>query len=193
MSDAALVRRCLAGDAVAARELVERFQRDVYNFCLRFLAHQQDAEDVTQEVFLRVFRSLGRWDGERPLRPWILGIAVNRCRTCASRRGKSPDLADYLHETADHRPEDDSLELAQAIRCAVDGLRDDYRAVFVLFHERGQSYEEISQAIGCPVGTVKTWLHRARLIVLDTLRSKGLIEEIPATPAPSEAGRIKQK
>ncbi|HJZ54887.1 MAG TPA: RNA polymerase sigma factor [Gemmataceae bacterium] len=183
MSDAALVRRCLTGDPAACRELVEQFQADVFGLCARLLGHRHDAEDVTQEVFLRVFRSLRRWDAARPLRPWVLGITVNRCRTWVGRRAKGPELADYLHETADHRPEDDTAELHREIRAAVDDLRIDYRAVFVLFHERGQSYEEIADAVGRPVGTVKTWLHRARVELLDRLRSRGLV---PAEPTPTD-------
>ena len=69
---------------------------------------------------------------------------MNRCRTWVGRRGKGPELADYLHETPDHRPADDSAEMRTEIRAAVDALRDDYREVFVLFHEQGQSYEEIA-------------------------------------------------
>jgi len=177
VSDAALVRRCLRGDPDATRELVERFQGDVFGLCVRLLRNQHDAEDVAQEVFLRVFRSLNRWDASRPLKPWVLGITVNRCRTAMGKRAKGPELADYLHETADHRPSDDSTELAREIRGAVDELREDYRAVFVLFHEHGQAYEEIAEAIERPVGTVKTWLHRARVEVLERLRSRGLVEE----------------
>src|SRR5438128_5479567 len=121
--EAALVKRCLRGDAEAIHTLVERFESDVYGLCVRLLRHRHDAEDVTQEVFLRVFRSLRRWDSARPLRPWIMGIAVNRCRTCVSRRGKGPELADYLHETPVHRPQDDTAELHREIRVAVDDLR----------------------------------------------------------------------
>jgi RNA polymerase sigma-70 factor (ECF subfamily) len=185
VSEAALVRRCLAGDPAACRELVERFQADVFGLCARLLGHRHDAEDVTQEVFLRVFRSLRRWDPGRPLRPWVLGITVNRCRTHVGRRGRGPELADYLHETADHRPEDDSGELHRELRAAVDDLRADYRIVFVLFHEHGRAYEEIAEAVGRPVGTVKTWLHRARLELLDRLRTRGLV---PADPAPTDTG-----
>ena len=185
-ADAALVRRCLTGDPAACRELVEKYQSDVFTVCQRLLAHCHDAEDVTQEVFLRVFRSLRRWDSERPLRPWILGIAVNRCRTWVVRRAKGPELADYLHEAPDQRPADDSVELRTEIRAAVDALRGDYREVFVLFHERGQSYEQISQVVDRPVGTVKTWLHRARLELLERLRSRGLVPDEPS-PDPSSA------
>lgn len=186
MSDAALVRRCLAGDPAAARELVGRFEADVLGLCVRLLGHRHDAEDVTQDVFLRVFRSLGRWDPARPLRPWVLGITVNRCRTAAGRRAKLAEPADYLHEAADPRPADDAGELAREVRAAVDDLRPDYQAVFVLFHEQGQSYEQVAEAIGRPVGTVKTWLHRARLLLLDRLRSRGLVPDDPAAKVTSD-------
>jgi len=79
---------------------------------------------------------------------------------------------------------DDSIELRTGIRAAVDSLRADYREVFVLFHEFGQSYERISLAIDRPVGTVKTWLHRARLEILDLLRSRGFIpNDLVSNPA----------
>ena len=111
MSDeAALVRRCLRGEGEAIRTLVERFQAEVFGLCVRLLHHRQDAEDVAQEVFLRVFRSLRRWDGERPLKPWIMGITVNRCRTWMSQRARRPELVDYLHETASSQPADDGAE-----------------------------------------------------------------------------------
>ena len=176
-ADAALVKRCLTGDPAAARELVERFQTDVLAVSRRLLSHLHDAEDVAQEVFLRVFRSLNRWDAARPLRPWILGITVNRCRTWIGKRAKAPALADYLDESPDRKPADDSAEMVREIRAAVDALRGDYREVFVLFHEQGRAYEEIAEAVGRPVGTVKTWLHRARLEVLDRLRSRGLVPD----------------
>jgi RNA polymerase sigma-70 factor (ECF subfamily) len=175
IEEATLVRRCLRGDAEAIRLLVEQFQGGVYGLCVRLLTHRHDAEDVTQEVFLRVFRSLGRWDSARPLKPWIMGIAVNRCRTWLSRRGRRPELVDYLQDTVTAPQNDDADELLVEIRAAVNALRREFREVFVLFHEQGQSYEDIAQALGCPVGTVKTWLHRARLEVLDRLRRRGMV------------------
>lgn len=176
--DVILVRRCLKGDEFAIGALVERYQPDVFGLCIRLLHHRQDAEDVAQEVFLRIFRSLKGWDSTRPLKPWIMGITVNRCRTWMSQRAKRPELVDYLHETASTEPVDDGAELIREIQAALLELRWEYRSVFVMFHERGLPYEEIAEAIEKPIGTVKTWLHRARLEVLDRLRRRGMISEV---------------
>jgi len=177
--DANLVRHCLRNDPRAIRVLVEQFQDMVVGLCVRLLGHRHDAEDVTQEVFLRIFRSLRRWDKSRPLKPWILGIAVNRCRTWLSQRARRPELVEYLHETAVAPPADDSRELTREIDAALAQLRPEYRLAFVLYHDQGQSYDAIAEVLGRPVGTIKTWLHRTRLELLDMLRQRGLVDELP--------------
>jgi RNA polymerase sigma-70 factor (ECF subfamily) len=159
---------------------VDQFQPTVYGLCVRLLTHRHDAEDVTQEVFLRVFRSLHRWDSSRPLKPWIMGIAVNRCRTWLAQKVRRPELADYLQDVVAAPLADDSAELLAEIHAALKDLRPEFREVFVLFHEHGQAYEDIAQTLGCPLGTVKTWLHRARQEVLERLRQRGMV--------PTEAG-----
>src|SRR5437763_12446080 len=113
--DVTLVRRCRRNDPAAIRALVERFQGAVFGLCVRLLGHRHDAEDVAQEVFLRVFRSLRTWDPSRPLRPWVMGIAVNRCRTWMAQRARRPELVDYLQDTAAGPAPDDSAELAAEI------------------------------------------------------------------------------
>lgn len=173
--DRDLARRCLSGDVAATRELVERFQHEIYGLCTRLLHHHQDSEDVAQEVFLRVFRSLGKWDPSRPLRPWVLTIAVNRCRTWLAKRPKRPELIEYIAELPGKDAPAADGELAAVVAAAVENLRDDYREVFVLFHETGRSYEEIAEVVGRPVGTVKTWLHRSRAIILERLNELGLM------------------
>jgi RNA polymerase sigma factor (sigma-70 family) len=176
--DALLVRRCLRGEPAAVQQLVAQFQGEVFGLCVRLLHHRHDAEDVTQEVFLRIFRSLRRWDSGRPLRPWIMGITVNRCRTWLTQRARRPEPVPHLHETAEAAPSDDATELTREIQAAVDELRIEYRSVFVMFHEQGLPYEDIAQAIGKPLGTVKTWLHRARQEVLERLRRRGMVPEV---------------
>lgn len=186
--DAEVVQKCLLGDSEAIQQLVLHYQQDVLGLCVRMLQHRQDAEDVTQEVFLRIFRSLHRWDSSRPLKPWIVGIAVNRCRTWLSQRAKRPELIDYLESAASAPLADDSQELIREINRATQFLRPDYRAVFVLFHQQGQPYEEIAQAMDRPVGTIKTWLHRARLEVLHQLQQRGMVPvEEPENSEGSEA------
>jgi RNA polymerase sigma-70 factor (ECF subfamily) len=157
-----LVDQCLAADPAAIRTFVESFQAGVYGLCYRMTRHHEDAEDVTQEVMLRAIRSLGSWDRQRPLRPWILAIAANRCRTYLVQQSKRPRATDDLAEVPDsRRPERDS-ELADELDLALNELRPEYRMVMVMYHEQDLPYEEISEVIGRPIGTVRTWLHRAR-------------------------------
>jgi RNA polymerase sigma-70 factor (ECF subfamily) len=173
--EADLVRRCLRGETEAIKSLVDQFQSEVFGLCMRLLNHRQDAEDVSQEVFLRIFRSLRRWDSSRPLKPWIIGITVNRCRTWLAQRARRPELADYLQDVAPAPPADDSAELLSEIRAALRELRPEYREAFILFHQQGQSYDVIAAALDRPVGTIKTWLHRARMEILDRLRRRGMV------------------
>lgn len=176
--DAALVRRCLRDDSAAIEALVERFQGDVLGLCLRLLHHRHDAEDVCQEVFLRVFRSLKRWDSARPLKPWIMSIAFNRCKTHLGQRSRRPEPVDYLHETAAGPNHEEPKELAREIQAALATLRIEYRTAFVLYHEQGLAYDDIAEAVAKPVGTVKTWLHRARQEMLEYLKRRGMVSEI---------------
>jgi len=184
--DRALVRRLCAAEEAAYEELLHRFEHPIYNLVCRLTDHPEDGADVTQEVFLRIFRSLKGWDSSRLLKPWIMGIAVNRCRTWLAQRSRRPELVDYLQDTVAAQPADDSGELLTEIQSALAVLRVEYRTVFVLFHEQGQPYEEIAAALDRPVGTIKTWLHRARLELLERLRQRGMVPEEDA----SAGGRL---
>lgn len=174
-AEMALVRGCLRNDPDAMRCLVETYQADVYGLCVRLLADRHEAEDVAQEVFVRVLRGLRGWDANRPLKPWIMGAALNRCRTYLAKRARRPQFFATVPEPAPVAVPESARELNAAITEAVEDLRADYREVFVQFHERGLSYEAISGAMRRSVGTIKTWLHRARIQVLQRLRERGLI------------------
>jgi len=172
--DADLVRALQRGDPDAVRQLVEQFQGVILALGIRMLGHRHDAEDVAQETILRALRGIGGFDEERPLRPWLLGIAANRCRTALGRRARRPIPVESIGEQIDPRqPPADTNDLAAELERALDRLRPDYRVVFVLFHEQGLPYEEISAAIDRPLGTVKTWLHRARIEIAEDLARRG--------------------
>lgn len=190
--DADLVRQCLKRDAAAVRRLIERFESDIFGLCVRMLNNRHDAEDVAQEVFLRVFRSLHRWDEARPLRPWIMGITVNRCRTWLTQRARRPELHENIQDAAASRMEDESVELAREITAALGILRPEYRAAFVMFHEQGRPYDEIAEALRRPVGTIKTWLHRARTEMLKRLRERGMVPDEETNMAAMEREKRRQ-
>lgn len=177
MDDPKLVEALRASDPRAPRLLLERYQGVVFGLCVRMLNHREDAEDVVQETFVRAFRALGGFDAEQPLRPWLLGIAANRCRTALARRGRTLTLAPV--EAAEHQPDHrpglvDPDDLAGEIERAVARLRPDYRLVFALFHEQNLTHEEIAQTIQRPVGTVKSWLRRARIELAADLSRRGV-------------------
>jgi len=175
MDDRALVESLLAGDPHAPRVLIERFQGVVFALCYRMMGHRHDAEDVAQETFLRALRGVVGFDPGRPLRPWLLGIAANRCRTALGKRVRRPGLTESAEDCVDRRPPlSDPDDLAFELERALDRLRPEYRTVFTLFHEQNLAYEEIARALDRPVGTVKTWLHRARGELAEHLSRRGV-------------------
>lgn len=174
-----LVRRCLAGDQGAMVELVARYQGPIYGLCFRMLGQRQDAEDMTQETFLRALRNLASWDPTRDFEPWLFAIAGNRCRTLLATRKRRPAAQSLGDESpaADDPDLQAARNLAEEVQLALDGVRDEYRQAFVLFHEQELSYAEIAAAMDCPVGTVKTWIHRARKDLIERLRERGVVQE----------------
>ena len=175
-----LVERSLRGDQLAMAELVDCFRGQVFGLCYRMLGHRQDAEDMTQEAFVRALRNLASWDSQREFMPWLLAIAGNRCRSLQSARMRRPALTDEVEHLPDCSPERQTARnLAEEIELALARLRDEYRQAFVLFHDNQLSYAEIAQSLNCPVGTVKTWVHRARRELADHLRRRGVVQELP--------------
>jgi RNA polymerase sigma-70 factor (ECF subfamily) len=175
----ALVRRSLAGEQTAMLALVQRFQGQVYGLCYRMLGQRQDAEDMAQETFVRALRSLHQWDAQREFLPWLLAIAGNRCRSLLAQRMRSPHFTPMVEQLADRQPDaQPARHLAEELKLALDHLRQEYRQAFLLFHEQELSYAEIGDALGCPLGTVKTWVHRARRELIAALRNRGAFGEV---------------
>jgi RNA polymerase sigma factor (sigma-70 family) len=172
----ALVGRCLAGDQSAMLALVERFRGQVFGLCYRMLGQRQDAEDAAQETFVRVLKSLHRWDPTRDFRPWLLAIAGNRCRTALAARRKRPVGDPAVELIADDSPDErPARQLAEEVRLALADLRPEYRQAFLLFHDQELGYADIAEAMEVPLGTIKTWVHRARKELIDRLQRRGAI------------------
>lgn len=188
-TDADLAARAALGDDAAAAALVRRYERNVFGVCLRMLGRREDAEDTAQEVFLRLFRHLEKWDRSRPLKPWLMTIAANRCRTALDRRRRKGSLLPGDLDPADDRTAPRDADLAEELQLAVDGLRDDHRSAFVLFHHEELSLKEVAEALGRPDGTIKTWLHRARKQLTEHLSRRGVLPDVTAAPAPQPPAR----
>ena len=188
-----LVGRCLAGDQAAMLHLVERYRGQVFGLCYRMLGQRQDAEDVAQETFVRLLKNLHRWDQAREFEPWLLAIAANRCRTALATRKRRPTAEAAVEWVADDAPDQRAAQhLAEEVHLALSAVRPEYRQAFVLFHEQELSYAQIADAMEVPLGTVKTWVHRARRELIDALRLRGAIpEERPSVAAPCSAPSLK--
>ena len=175
-ADWALVQQCAAGDDAACTRLVTDHQRMVYQLALHLLGEPQEALDVSQEVFLRVFRTLAQFRGQSTLRTWIYRIVVNQASNRQRwwrRRRRAQQVALEDH-TATHgelpelrlssQPDTvlEQNEVSKRVWGTLDSLPFDQRAVVVLREIDGLSYEEIAVSLGVAVGTVKSRLARAR-------------------------------
>lgn len=168
-----LVERCLAGEIAATRAFVETFQGAIFGLCYRMVGQREDAEDITQEVFTRAFRSLKGWDQVRPLKPWLLMIAANCSRTALVKRARQATASEAIDDLPARDEAASSAEFAETIQKALETLREDHRMCFILFYEQELSVSQIGEMLGCPEGTVKTWLHRARRDIAEILRAQG--------------------
>ena len=180
-TEAALIERCTAGEQTACAELVAAHQRMVFSLALHLLGDRDDALDVSQEVFLRVFRTLSSFRGQSALRTWIYRIVINQARNRQRwwrrrHRGSQVSLDEHLHQFGDMESKTEVLpdrllaskETASRIWQALEHLPFDQRTALVLREIDGLRYEEIAFSLGVAVGTVKSRLTRAR----QTLRAE---------------------
>ena len=173
--EATLVQRCAACDEDACAELVREHQRMVVQLAVNLLGDRDEALDLSQEVFLRVFHTIHRFRGQSTLRTWIYRIAVNQARNRQRfwrRRHRADQVSLDAHVAAhgelgsgaELRPDRvlAQKELALQLQCALDHLPFDQRTAIVLREIDGLSYEEIAYSLGVAIGTVKSRLTRAR-------------------------------
>jgi RNA polymerase sigma-70 factor, ECF subfamily len=167
--DTDLLARLRSGEPRAFEDLVRTYQHRVFGVALRMLGSRAEAEDVAQEVFLRVHRAIGDFRGEAKLSTWLYGIASNLClnRLASADRRRVRHDDEALLQAATDAPDATAVvergELENALRDAIASLPDERRIVVVLRDLEGLSYEEIAEALGLEPGTVRSRLHRARM------------------------------
>ncbi len=189
--EASLVSRCAAGEETAYAELISEHQRMVMQLALNLLGDRDEALDLSQEVFLRVFRTISRFRGQSSLRTWIYRIAVNQARNRHRfwrRRHRADQVSLDAHvaahgdlaSTGDTGPDRvlAQKELAARLQLALDGLPFDQRTAIVLREIDGLSYDEIAFSLGVAVGTVKSRLTRARQTLRHELRETHDAQEV---------------
>ena len=181
-SNALLAQRFRQNDQTAFSKLVGRHQSLVFRVCLRILRHRQDAEDATQETFSRVAKYLDRWDSRRPLEPWLVAIAGNRSRTLlANKRSFQSLTASTEPASSEGLDQRNADHLREELQLALMRVPESHRQAFRLFHEESLSYAEIAEVLNCPLGTVKTWVHRARARIIDDLRDRDVVGDFDAS------------
>ncbi|MBN2549111.1 MAG: sigma-70 family RNA polymerase sigma factor [Anaerolineales bacterium] len=192
MDEAALIQAARQGDLDAFNRLVLAYQDMVYNQAYRMMSESEAAEDAAQDAFISAFRNLGSYRGGS-FKAWLLRIVTNLCYDELRRRKRRPttplEPVDQDDEEIEsprwlsdpgETPEEtvERAELARALQRCLEHLPDDFRAVVVLVDLQGMDYMEAAQAIGNPLGTVKSRLARARLRLRDCLQ--GFWELLPA-------------
>ena len=176
-----VVARCRAGEQEAWRELVTRYQNMVYAIARRVAGPA--AEDAAQETFLRVFRKLHtyRSDGGAKFSSWLYRVAYNCACDVVGRRGQEAALPEEFEGRYDGPgPEElaGSAEHAGLARAALAEIRPDYRNVLELYYLMGKSYEQVSEVMELPLGTVKSYIHRGKKAVLASLRRAGVADSL---------------
>ena len=177
-SDLDLIRAAAAGDAAAFEQLYQQHYRRVYSLCLRMLSSTTQAEDLTQEVFLQVFRKLGSFRGDSQFTTWLHRLTVNQVLMHFRKRGvrleqtteegEVPVQIVKGTENPNAMPVVDRIALDKAIAQLPPG----YKTVFTLHDIEGHEHEEIARMLGCSVGTSKSQLHKARMKLRGLLRQQ---------------------
>lgn len=174
-SDKVLVERVQRGDKKAFDLLVLKYQHKVANLISRYIRDQAEVFDVTQEAFIKAYRALPNFRGESAFYTWLYRVAINTAKNHLAAQARRPPGEDIEADTAEQMdmgaplkdtdtPERLALqrEIAQTIQKALDDLPQDLRTAITLRELEGLSYEEIAQAMDCPIGTVRSRIFRAR-------------------------------
>jgi RNA polymerase sigma-70 factor (ECF subfamily) len=177
-SDYALTQRSAQGDVFAFEELYARHNRRVYSLCLRMTGNTSEAEDLSQEVFIQLYRKIGSFRGESAFTTWLHRLTVNQVLMHFRKRGVKMEQTTDDGDTPVQivTGTEDPMKMPVVDRIALDAavaqLPPGYRTVFVLHDVEGHEHEEIARLLGCSVGTSKSQLHKARMKLRLLLRQQ---------------------
>ena len=185
-TDDLLIRRTLKGEKDSFEILLLRYQKRIFNIIYRVTREEAIVPDLAQDVFLKAYRGLGKFDFRSSFYTWIVRIAINTSLNHISSRGRNPittgediDLTIGRYDQSDYperppsNPEQEVIREEQSltIQNAIDSLPEDLRLAITLREIEGLSYEEISEVVDCPIGTVRSRIHRARSELKNILKS----------------------
>lgn len=173
-----IIKKAIKGDTQAFEKLIIQYEKKVYNICFHMFKNEHDSYDVSQEVFIKVYQSLDKFDFKSSFSTWIHRIAVNACIDEIRKRKRKESKTESIDNTYDNEshtiqkqyvdktltPEENVLkkERINDIKQALDQLKEDHRMIIILRDVKGYSYEEISNSLDCSLGTVKSRIARAR-------------------------------
>jgi RNA polymerase sigma-70 factor (ECF subfamily) len=170
-----LIQRSLNGDLEAWGEIVSRYKNAAFGVAMAIVRNRADAEDVVQDAFIRAYQRLDRYDLSRKFSTWLFAVTANVAKNALRRRRRDPMPKAIWAEDPAHMVWREDMEAA--VREAVWGLPEAYRAPLVLRYWHELSLEEIAETLGLRLGTVKTRLHRARALVRAELAERGVIHD----------------
>ncbi len=176
VEDRDLIAKARRGDVEAYNLLISRWERRVFNYLLRLIAHREDAMDVSQEVFLKAYQNLAKLDDPERFSAWLFRIAHNEAYTLLRKRRPEEEVADY-HGVMDWGGKMLPVELSLAVESALKVLSDDQREAVLLKVYQGFKFDEIAVIQDCPVSTVKSRVYTA-LDLLRTTLSPAMLRKI---------------
>ncbi len=169
-----LIAKILNGQTELYRELVDRYHRGLIIYLLNMLGDEMQAEDIAQDAFLQAYRKLDTFNPTYSFSTWLYRIAMNMSLRymAKSKRGVELYEATLIYEGDSLEELYGRNEAKKAIRQAVSTLNPNYQQVINLYYWSGKNYEEISQILGCPIGTVRTWLARSKQSLREELHGQ---------------------
>jgi RNA polymerase sigma-70 factor (ECF subfamily) len=175
LQDEELVVLCLQGNRDAYAELVKRYERQIYSLAYRLTNNYHDAVELSQEVFLHLYRVLDKFDGDRKFFPWMYRIATNVCYNSLKKKPKESTSLDQVMEFVsddESQPEVtyEKKEIQETVQKAIAELPENYRIPMVLKYLEDQSYQQISEIMDLPVSTIETRLYRGRIMMQKKLK-----------------------